>query len=116
MQYTPVPFEVGLWESFTKEATKQGKRPARVAAQLLREYIEIQQDIALFEEMRQSARGRFKSDEEAVEFVKQYRREKRAALIKTEPRAQTRKHAASRSRVRSSQIKYQRNKRSEGSE
>lgn len=76
-QETLIPLNTKLWNEFAVAASKQGERPLRLAAQLLREYIEIQEDLALFEEMRHEARGRIKSDAEAVELVRQIRREKK---------------------------------------
>jgi len=89
---TLIPMQTNLWNEFAEIVAKQGKRPMHVAAQLFREYIEIQQDLALFEEMRREARGRIKSNAEAVALVHQIRREKRLGNSKPKPRtARTRK-------------------------
>jgi hypothetical protein len=67
-----------LWDEFSNATTKQGKKPRTVLAKLIRDYLEIQADTALFAEMRRDVRGRAINDVEAVEFVKQHRHEKRA--------------------------------------
>lgn len=91
-QETLIPLQTSLWNEFAEIVSRQGKRPMRVAAQLFREYIEIQQDLALFEEMRRDARGRIKSDEEAVEFVRQIRREKRLGPNGSRAKSRVRQH------------------------
>lgn len=68
-----------LWRDFTNAVQEEGKKPMRVVSRLLREYLEIRKDTALFEKMRASVRGPEMTDEEAVEFVHQYRREKKLA-------------------------------------
>ena len=68
-----------LWNAFTSAIAKQRKKPQMILAKLIREYLEIQEDQTLFAGMRHDLRGRTMSDEEIVEFVRQYRREKRVA-------------------------------------
>ncbi len=68
-----------LWNEFSDAATKQGKKPRTLLAKLIRNYLEIQADQALFAEMRRDARRREMSDAEVVEFVGQSRREQRMA-------------------------------------
>ncbi|MBI5649444.1 MAG: hypothetical protein HZC40_03200 [Chloroflexi bacterium] len=70
-----------LWNDFTHAVTKQRKKPITVLTKFIREYLEMYEDKKLFAEMRRDLRGRAMSDEEVVELVHQYRREKRAARI-----------------------------------
>lgn len=89
-----------LWNEFAGAVQKEGKQPLRVVSRLLREYLEIRQDTALFESMRASVRGPEMTDEQAVEFVHQYRREKRLARQATGSRTSTRKKGTPRTRTR----------------
>ncbi|OQY99809.1 MAG: hypothetical protein B6D41_00660 [Chloroflexi bacterium UTCFX4] len=66
--------ETSLWNEFAETVAKQDKRPYSYLAQLVREYLEEQADLVLFEEMRRDARGRIKTDAEAVRMVKEIRR------------------------------------------
>lgn len=88
-----------LWRDFTNAVQEEGKQPMRVVSRLLREYLEIRKDTALFEKMRASVRGPEMTDEEAVEFVHQYRREKRLARNGASRRAQTAKRGTRSARV-----------------
>ncbi len=90
-QETLIPMQTNLWNEFAETVSKQGKRPMRVAAQLLREYIEIQQDLALFDAMRRDVKVHLRSDAEAVAFVHKMRREKRLASNGKRPRRSARK-------------------------
>ncbi len=76
MQETLIPMQTSLWNEFAETVSKQGKRPYSYLAQLVREYLEEQTDLALFEEMRRDARGRIKTDAEAVRILKEYRHKK----------------------------------------
>lgn len=67
-----------LWDEFTVVANRQRKRPKNLVVKLIRDYLQIQKDLTLFVEMRHDLRGREMTDEEAVQFVHDYRREKRA--------------------------------------
>ncbi len=67
-----------LWNEFATVAGKQRKSPRNLVARLIRDYLQEQADERLFAEMRRDLRGREMSDEEAVQFVRDYRREKRA--------------------------------------
>ncbi len=45
-----------LWMNFEKQARKQKKQPSELLAELLREHLEIADDIALTKAMRREAR------------------------------------------------------------
>ena len=96
MKQETIHIESKLWRDFTIAVQEEGKQPMRVVSRLLREYLEIHKDIALFEKMRASVRGPEMTDEEAVEFVHQYRREKRLARNGAGRRAQSTKRATPR--------------------
>ncbi len=66
-----------LWREFERQVRAKHKRPAKVLAELLREYLEIQADIALTEEMRRDAQKSGYRGADAVKLVREYRAEKR---------------------------------------
>lgn len=71
-----------LWEQFQAEARKHRRNPARLVAEYMRECLEIWEDEKLDEEIRADvqkyARKHGLTEDDAVEFVRQYRREKKA--------------------------------------
>ena len=67
-----------LWTNFEKQARKQKKQPSDVLLKLLREYLEIAEDVALDEAIARSARRSKYKESDAVKIVRQYRKEKRA--------------------------------------
>jgi len=67
-----------LWNAFATVAGKQRKSPRNLVVKLIRDYLQVQEAEALFVDMRRDLHGREMSDEEAVQFVHDYRREKRA--------------------------------------
>lgn len=77
MPHESLHIDPRLWDSFSDAATRQKKKPQALLAQLMREYLETQEDKALFADMRHDLRGRTMNDAEAVLLVKRYRREKR---------------------------------------
>lgn len=79
-------FDAALWEEFQKEARKRRLSPVRVAAELLRERLEIWEDEKLLTEMRRDARRSGYTEEDAVALVRQYRLEKKQTE-KKKPRA-----------------------------
>ncbi|CAG0948082.1 hypothetical protein ANRL1_04909 [Anaerolineae bacterium] len=74
-----------LWAAFTSAVAKRRKKPQIILAKLIREYLEIQEDQSLFAGMRHDLHGRTMTDDEIVEFVHQYRREKRSARVVRKP-------------------------------
>lgn len=73
-----VTIDSQLWNTFTEAVLKQGKQPQRVLAKLIRDYLEVQEDHALYSEMRKAVRPRQIDDTEAVALVHRYRREKQS--------------------------------------
>ncbi len=71
-----------LWERFQTEARKRRRNPTRLVTKYLRECLEIWEDETLDEEIRADVQkhsgARSLTDDEAVEVVRQYRREKKA--------------------------------------
>ena len=71
-----------LWEQFQAEARKRRRNPARLVTEYMRECLEIWEDEKLDEEIRADvqkyARKHGLTEDDAVEFVRQCRREKQA--------------------------------------
>lgn len=101
MKQELIPINSQLWRDFVAATQQEGEQPLRVVSRMLREYMQIRKDTALFEKMRASVRGREMTEEEAVEFVHQYRREKRLARNGAPRRAHSAKRATSHTRGRS---------------
>ncbi len=78
MTHEVVHIDHRLWSEFKNTATKQRRRPQTILINLIRNYLEEQADERLFAEMRHDLRKVRMSDEQIVQFVRQYRREKRA--------------------------------------
>lgn len=66
-----------LWRDFEQQVRARRKQPAKVLAELVREYLEIQEDIALTEEMRRDARKSGYREADAVKLVREHRNEKK---------------------------------------
>ena len=73
-----------LWERFRKAARERRRDPARLLTDYMRECLETWEDQNLDEEIRRDAQASGYREEDAVELVRQYRREKSE---KKEPRA-----------------------------
>ena len=69
--------ETPLWEQFQKSARKRRRNPVRLLMDYMRECLETWEDQQLDEELRQDAERSGCREEEAVEIVRKYRREKR---------------------------------------
>lgn len=71
-----------LWEQFQSEARKRRRNPARLVTDYMRECLEIWEDEKLDEEISRDvqkyAREHGLTEADAVDIVRQYRREKRA--------------------------------------
>lgn len=80
-------FDATIWEEFQKQAKKRRQNPVALATELLREQLEIWEDEKLFREMRRDARKSGYTEEDAVELVRQYRREKRQQPEQAKQRA-----------------------------
>jgi predicted transcriptional regulator len=65
-----------VWQELAQVARKKRRRPQTLVKELIRDYLEVESDQALFEEMKADLGGREMSEEEAVEWVHQVRRER----------------------------------------
>ena len=74
--------ESPLWEEFQKAARQRRRNPVRLLTEYMRECLEIWEDQKLDKEIRRDvqkfAQQSGLREEDAVEFVRQYRREKKA--------------------------------------
>lgn len=66
-----------LWQEFERRARRERQQPAQLLARLLREYLEISDDVRLNEEMRRDARRSRLAEADAVRLVKEHRAAKR---------------------------------------
>lgn len=66
-----------IWEEFQKQAKNRRRNPITLITRLMREQLEIWEDEKLFREMRRDARKSGYTEDDAVELVREYRREKR---------------------------------------
>jgi hypothetical protein len=67
-----------VWKQFETEAKKRRRNPVKLALGLLKEQIEIWEDEALDREISRDAQKSGYTEDDAVELVRQYRREKKA--------------------------------------
>lgn len=72
-----IVFDPAIWEEFQREARKRRRNPANLITEWMREQLEIWEDEKLFREMRRDARKSGYTEDDAVELVRQYRREKK---------------------------------------
>ena len=66
-----------LWDRFQKAARERWRSPVRLLTEYMRERLESWEDQQLDEEMRRDAQRNGYREEDAVEIVRRYRREKR---------------------------------------
>ena len=65
-----------VWKQFEEEARRQGEDPVDLVTKYMNECLEVWEDEALDEEIRGDVRKSGYGEEDAVEVVRQYRREK----------------------------------------
>jgi hypothetical protein len=82
-----IVFDSAIWEEFQRQAKKRRRNPVALVTELMREQLEIWEDEKLFREMRRDARKSGYTEDDAVELVRQYRREKRQRAEHTKQRA-----------------------------
>jgi hypothetical protein len=82
-----IVFDSAIWEEFQKQAKKRRRNPVALVTELMREQLEIWEDEKLFREMRRDARKSRYTEDDAVELVRQYRREKRQRAEQMKQRA-----------------------------
>ncbi|MCY7345550.1 MAG: hypothetical protein LH614_04950 [Pyrinomonadaceae bacterium] len=73
--------ESPVWKQFETEAKKRRCNPVSLALDLLKEQIEIWEDEALDREISRDAQKSGYTEEDAVELVRQYRREKCESMV-----------------------------------
>ena len=78
MSLISVQVDRHLWSSFAAFARQKQVKPQSLLANLLQEYMETEEDKALFDEMRCDAQGRELNNRQAVRFVHQQRRKRTA--------------------------------------
>lgn len=66
-----------LWDQFRKAARERRRDPERLLTDYMRERLEIWDDQRLDEEIRRDAQHSGCREEDAVDIVRQHRREKR---------------------------------------
>jgi metal-responsive CopG/Arc/MetJ family transcriptional regulator len=72
-----IQFDSHLWKQFEQVAREQRQNPARLLAQVVREYLEIYEDEKLFQQMQRAVRKSGYKEEDAVKLVRRVRQEKR---------------------------------------
>jgi hypothetical protein len=72
-----IKLDAELWEQFVQAARKRKRNPISLLTDYIREFLEIQEDRLLDEEIQAEAQSSGYGEEDAVEIVRQYRREKK---------------------------------------
>ena len=70
-----------LWANFETHARKEKKQPIDLLAELVREHLEIAEDIALTKAIRRQALKSGYKESDAVRIVREYRAEKRRQRV-----------------------------------
>ena len=73
--------ESPVWKQFETEAKKRRRNPVKLVLDLMREQVEIWEHEKLDEEISKEAQKSGYTEDDAVELVRQHRREKKSALI-----------------------------------
>ncbi|GEM_PF-6345659 len=92
-------FDPELWAEIAKAASRRRKKPQNFVQQVMREYLEREADLAWWRSIQREYHGPEMSEQEAVDLVHRYRREKRLAQNGSAKRTTARKRAASRPRA-----------------
>ncbi|MGH9948129.1 MAG: hypothetical protein ACRD6X_13140 [Pyrinomonadaceae bacterium] len=66
-----------VWKQFETEAKKRRRNPVKIVVDLIKEQMEIWEDEALDRAIRRDVQKSGYTEDDAVELVRQYRREKR---------------------------------------
>ena len=72
-----IKLDAELWEQFVQAARKRKRNPISLLTDYIREFLEIQEDRQLDEEIQTEAQSSGYREEDAVEIVRQHRREKK---------------------------------------
>lgn len=65
-----------VWEQFQKAAKERRRNPVRLVTDFMRECLEVWEDQKLDEQIRRDVQKSGYREEDAVEIVRQFRREK----------------------------------------
>lgn len=71
-----IELEEKIWQQFSSAAKEEKKNPKRLLTELIQSYLEIREDEKLDKEIKIQAQKSQMDENEAVEFVSQYRNEK----------------------------------------
>lgn len=74
MAQATIHIDPKLWESFSQTAAKKRKIPQNLLAEILREYLEGEENLKWWRSVLREYRGRELSDAEAVDLVRKHRR------------------------------------------
>jgi hypothetical protein len=73
-----IEINVNLWEQFSGVAQQQRKRPNRLLEKLMVEYLAMQEDLQLDDEIRRHVRRNGFKERDAVQIVKRFRKTRKA--------------------------------------
>lgn len=79
MTPTTVQIDPKLWASLSREATRKRIKPQNLLAEIVRDYLERQEDVRWWKSIQRERAGRALSDTEAAEFVRAHRRNRAGA-------------------------------------
>lgn len=66
-----------LWQKFEASAQKKRRRPIDLLAEVIADFLETQDDIALFDSIERDLRQTGYTEDDSVEMVKAYRASRR---------------------------------------
>ncbi|HZS48709.1 MAG TPA: hypothetical protein VFC63_26795 [Blastocatellia bacterium] len=69
-----------LWQAFEQQARRTRRNPADILAELVRDYLDIAEDVKLTNEMRRDAQKSGLKAADAVKLVRRHRAEKRKRI------------------------------------
>jgi hypothetical protein len=72
-----IVFDSAIWEAFQKQAKRRRRNPVEMLTEYMQECLDTWEFDQLFKEIRRDARKSGYREEDAVEIVRQYRREKK---------------------------------------
>ena len=72
-----------VWKQFETEAKKRRRNPVKLVMEFINEQMEIWEHEKLDEEIRKQAQKSGYTEDDAVELVRQYRREKKSLLLQS---------------------------------
>jgi hypothetical protein len=66
-----------LWQKFEASAQKKRRRPIDLLAEVIADFLETQDDVALFDSIERDLRHTGYTEDDSVELVKSYRASRR---------------------------------------